>query len=231
MPQQLTLSGVELYEQATFDNFYQEKNAACIATLQSLSDLPQYLYIWGSTGSGRSHLLQACCQSFQQKRLSVFYLPLKEFKNVSVSILENIEQLSLVCIDDVEQIANSKMWEEALFNFFNLSRAQEQALVISGPCPPKQLPIQLADLLSRLTSGLVFQLHSLDDHEKLIALQMRANNRGFDLPEAVAQYLLRHCPRNTNDLFTLLDKLDKASLSAGRRLTVPFVKEVLKIRN
>lgn len=228
MPQQLTLSGVQLYEQSTFDNFYYGRNQACITELQLLDKMPQYIYLWGANGSGRSHLQQASCHQFQQQQRSSFYLPLCDFKQAPVSILENIEQLDLVCIDDIEQIAGSPVWEEAIFVFFNQSRAMGQALVISGTCPPRQLPIKLADLLSRLTSGLIFQIHLLDDQEKVFALQMRANNRGFDLPEVVAQYLLRHCPRNANDLFALLEKLDHASLSAGRRLTIPFVKEVLE---
>jgi DnaA-homolog protein len=227
VPQQLTLSGIQCYEQAKFDNFYSGDNHACLASLQALKEVPQYVYLWGAAGSGRSHLLQACCQAMQQQHLTAFYLPLIEFKQAPMSILENIDQLDLVCIDDIDQIVGSAMWEEALFDFFNQSRAQGQALVISGGCPPRQLPMQLADLVSRLTSGLIFQIHPLDDQQKIFALQMRARNRGFELPEPVAQYLLHHCPRNASDLFALLEKLDEASLSAGRRVTIPFVKKIL----
>lgn len=229
MPEQLTLSGVQLIDHAQFNNFYVGDNEACVAVLKTLHDEPQYVYLWGEQGSGRSHLLQACCQTLQQCQGSAFYLPLAEFKTAPTSILDNIEQLDLVCIDDIDHIAGFADWEEALFDFFNQSRAAGQALVISGTCPPRQLPIRLADLLSRLTSGLIFQVHVLNDTQKVAALQMRAHNRGFELPEAVAQYILHHCSRNTSDLFAVLDTLDQASLSAGRRLTIPFVKTVLGI--
>src|SRR4029078_5447301 len=91
--------------------------------------------------------------------------------------------------------------------------------------------IGLPDLLSRLSWGMVFKLSPLADDEKLTVLTRRANGRGIGLPEEVAKYLLTHCPRHMATLFAALDALDKASLAAKRRLTIPFVKEVLENRH
>jgi len=91
------------------------------------------------------------------------------------------------------------------------------------------MPLALADLRSRLSWGLVLQLNELGDNDKISTLKSRANKRGFELPTSVAQFLLNRCSRNMHDLQDLLDSLDKASLMAQRKITIPFVKHTLGI--
>ena len=74
-----------------------------------------------------------------------------------------------------------------------------------------------------------FQLQLLSDEEKQAALQLAANQRGFELPNSVAQFILTHCARQQGELFQLLIKLDEASLVAKRKLTIPFVKQILSL--
>ena len=111
-----------------------------------------------------------------------------------------------------------------LFDLYNRVREQHKHIRLSANGSPKSIAFGLADLVSRLSWGPVFQLHGLDDTKKIIALQLRAHQRGFDLPEEVARYLLKHHPRDMHSLFALLNRLDTASLQAQRRLTIPFVK-------
>jgi DnaA family protein len=90
------------------------------------------------------------------------------------------------------------------------------------------MQVQLADLRSRLAWGPVFQLQSLSDVEKYEALRIRANLRGLELPRNVAEYLMRHYPRDLFGLFERLEALDTAAMAMQRRLTIPFVKSVLE---
>jgi DnaA family protein len=85
----------------------------------------------------------------------------------------------------------------------------------------------LPDLVSRLGWGPVFQLSALTDIEKRGALQLRAHRRGLEMGDEVADYLLKRCPRDMDSLFNLLNRLDHASLAAQRRLTIPFVRQLL----
>ena len=78
-----------------------------------------------------------------------------------------------------------------------------------------------------MSTALIYQLESLDDTEKQQALIIQAQTRGLDLPEEVANYLLRHHSRDMRVLMALLQNLDKASLVEKRRLTIPFVRQVL----
>ena len=116
-----------------------------------------------------------------------------------------------------------------MFNLFNRVRDTGKKLTISAHASPHHLGIKLKDLLSRLTWGVTIQVQPLSDEDKVAALSLRAKQRGFGLSDEVAGYLLKHCPRDMKNLFTILDRLDDASLQAQRRLTIPFIKECLEL--
>lgn len=75
--------------------------------------------------------------------------------------------------------------------------------------------------------GQIYKLQPLSDEEKLLALQLRGKLRGFELPEDVGRFLLKRLDREMRTLFMTLDQLDRASITAQRKLTIPFVKEIL----
>ena len=100
-------------------------------------------------------------------------------------------------------------------------------LIIAGHMGAQQLTIQLPDLHSRLQSGLLFQLFELSDEDKLSALQLRARQRGFDLPDAVGEFILLRAQRSLSALMQILDELDHSSMQQQRKLTVPLVKSTL----
>ena len=231
MSQQLLLS-VQLQDRYSFDNFLLTEQQQVVDCLQQMAkgSGEHYVYLWGSAGVGKSHLLQSCCSSANKLGFAAIYLPLRdEFANLSPAILESLEQYDLVCIDDIEVIADSAEWQEAMMHLYNRIKDLGKCLVISGFCNANQLNIELADLRSRLSWGLSFRLEALSDSEKIAALCLRAKYRGLVLSQEVAEFLLRRCPRNMKELFAALDKLDKASLEAQRRLTIPFVKDVLAV--
>lgn len=226
---QLTLTGLRLRDHATFANFLVGNNAIVVNYLSHFTEHADnwFTYIWGKTGSGRSHLLQACCLLAEQQALRSVYLPMTELMHLTPAILEGLEGCQLVCIDDIEAIAGKADWEEAVFHLYNRLQQVNAYLIISANIAPRELPIKLADLASRLTAGTIFHLEVLSDDEKLKALQIRAQERGIAVPDDVAAFLLKRISRNMTDLYETLDKLDQASLAAQHRLTIPFVKSVL----
>ncbi|HLB43062.1 MAG TPA: DnaA regulatory inactivator Hda [Gammaproteobacteria bacterium] len=227
---QLTL-GLSLKDEATFDNFYFGKNEEIVTELKKLikKQGERIVYLYGHRGQGCSHLLQACCHYAYQHQYSSVYLPLANLLSLSPEILNGLESLALICLDDLDAVVHHAEWEEAVFHLFNRTYDAGGSIVLTAHTLPKSIHLNLADLESRLSWGIVYQLQSLTDAEKLSALIMRANRRGIGLTEEVGKYILRHCPRHMNTLFAALEVLDKASLAAQRRLTVPFIKEVLQI--
>lgn len=229
MSQQLTLP-IQLRDDATFANFYIEKNVILIKALQAfiLEPFQHYIYLWGHSGAGCTHLLQACCHLADKHALRTAYLPMIELINLNSNLFDDLEQLELIAIDNIEVIANHQTWQEALFHLFNRCKANKTRLLMTANNIPQGLNLTLPDLISRLNSGLLFQVQELSDEAKLAALQMRAQLRGIELNNEVGKYLLTHHSRHLNDLFILLEKLDHLSLAEQRKLTIPFVKTVLK---
>lgn len=227
---QLTLS-LSSTDEASFENFYSSANAGVVDQLQKAvrGQGEKVVYIYGQHGQGCSHLLQASCHFAHQHKTSSVYLPLSYLVTLSPEVLNGLETLSVICIDDIETIAGVPAWEEAIFHLYNRVYDAGGHIIIGAHASPKTLGIQLPDLVSRLAWGVVLSLHTVSDEEKLYILTMRAQERGIHLSDEVGRYIMTHCPRQMKTLFAALDMLDKASLAAQRKLTIPFVKEVLQI--
>lgn len=228
---QLTLN-LCFKDPASFANFFVGSNVQLITTLGSLwhADAPAFIYLWGQTGAGKSHLLSALCQLFGEKELTAAYMPLDDIEQFGPQILDDLASLDLICIDNLHLIAGNLVWEEKIFHCFNEILAQHKRIVITANVPPKTLNLALADLKSRIVGGLVFEVQSLSDAEKIACLKFRAKLRGLELNDNVAQFLLNHYERNPKSLFSVLEKLDQAALAAQRKLTIPFVKDVLMLK-
>ncbi|HFD79944.1 MAG TPA: DnaA regulatory inactivator Hda [Gammaproteobacteria bacterium] len=230
MNRQLPL-GLQLRASARFSGFVAGANDELLQQLQALAagEGEAVFFCYGPRGCGKTHLLQACCQAASAEGRGAAYLPLRELSGMQPELLEGWEQYPLVCADDVDAIAGKRSWEEALFHLCNRIRERHGHLLVSAPAPPAALSFGLPDLASRLGWGPVYQIQPLDDEQRLQALQLRARQYGCELPEETGRYLLRRLPRDLPALFERLERLDRASLAAQRRLTVPFVKSVLDL--
>jgi len=227
-PTQLTL-GVQLRDDANFENFYvNQANEALFAALTKEALDSHLVYLWGSANSGRSHVLQATCYQRAQAGLGVLYLPLQDIDHFDPDMLQGTDSLSIVCLDDLESIAGNAQWEQAVFNLYNTLQESDTSLLVSASCAPLDLQVELADLHSRLQSGLTFQLTDMSDADKCAMLSLRAANRGMDLNLQVADYIVKRVDRNVDQLIKVLDRLDGESLQLGRRLTIPLVREVMR---
>lgn len=236
MSQQLSLN-LRLKDGSSFSNFFPGVNQAALVHLRALvvaaathekSSHPM-MFLWGSAGSGKSHLLQASCRLAQELAVAPIYVPLADAIDLSPSLLESVETSPLVCLDDVERVAGHPEWEAALFSLIERLRTMGGLLLSAAGAPPGNLGLRLPDLTSRLAWGAVYALQPLGDPEKLEAIRLRARNRGFEMPEDVARYILRRYPRDMHSLFDLLDRIDRASLSFQRRVTIPFLQRLEKM--
>jgi DnaA family protein len=227
--------GIRLRDTSVFASYFAGRNRSVVDALCALSarrsgsgDGPTCVWVHGGLSVGKTHLLQAMCARAHASAQSAAYLPLADVAQLGGEILSGYGQFSLVCLDDAEALAGNPEWERPLFRLHRELDEQGARLVLAAAVPPAALPFKLADLASRLNGGLVLTLQPLDESEQLAALQLRAQLRGCELPEETAQFLLRRLPRNMAALCAFLDELDEASLVAQRRLTVPFVKAVMK---
>lgn len=217
---------VQLPDDETFATFEAGDNIELLEVLQQ--QRRGLVYLWGRSGVGKSHLLHALCAETLQP---VMYLPLGELKNsIQPQVLQGLEQYGLLCLDDIDAVVDDAQWCYELFALFNRVHDLNQGLlVVTASNAPSALQVAVADVHSRLQWGLTLQVRALSDHHKALALQSRAKNLGLSLSEETAQFMVQRLGRDMRSLMHCLTKLDRASMAAKRRLTIPFVKDVLAI--
>jgi len=226
---QLTL-GVRIPDRAVFASFFAGANVQAVAHLQALArGASGTVWLCGPQGSGKTHLLQATC-TLASEQLSSGYFPITQLAPLGPESLEGLTQLDCVCLDDLDAVVGDPDWERALFAVHRELDERGARLVATAREPPALLRWSLRDLGSRFAASAIFALRSLDESQQLHALQLRAQLRGLELPADTARWLQRRFPRDMHTLYELLDTLDEAALEARRRLTVPFIREVLASR-
>ena len=218
----------EFQANQTFASYFAGSNAEIVMQLQALADdgQEQQIFVWGDPGCGKTHLLQACCQQAKLNNKEPFYFKFNQ-PLPDPAMLEGLEEMDLVVFDDIQYLAGNNDWELALFAFYNSHRQNGHKLLLAADAPPKFLPIVLPDLKTRMSWGLTLKIQRLNDDEILEALQVKARHLGFDLSPLVGRFLLNHYVHDFPALWQLLEKIDQATLAAKRKLTIPFLKQIL----
>ena len=214
-------------DHAVFASFLPNGNEELVAALSAIAGSAGQsgCWLWGAAATGKTHLLQAVCERAGDRAV---YVPLAAFADAGPELIDGLESRELVCIDDIHEIAGIAAWERALFTLYNELVAAGGQLVVAAPMAPRECPIELADLASRMSALATYAVQSLADADRAEALQLRARHRGLELPDETARYLITRSRRDMASLYKLLDTLDQEALRAQRRLTVPFVREVLQ---
>ncbi len=233
---QLALS-VQLPDDETFESYLSESNGSVVSQLalfldktdQGQPNQPSSFYLFGLSGVGKSHLLHACSAYASKLDKTSVCLSCAELLQLPVEVLDGLEQINVICLDDIQLLAGNTLWQQAIFDLYNRVLEQNNCLLISGDQSVGQLGLSLPDLVSRLSWGLTEQLKPLTDLEKVSALQFRAAKRGLMLSDEAANFLLNRLSRDMKNLIASLDVLDKASIREQRKITIPFIKNVLNI--
>ena len=212
-----------------FEMFVAADPATTIAPLRALSLQPQRggCLLAGPAGSGKSHLLIAACAEADGHGHRAAYLPVASAAGRMGAALDALQDFDLVAIDGIEAIAGDRDDEVALFEFHNRMHDAGRALLYASTLVPDGLPLTLPDLRSRLNQCTRILLSPLDDAGRRELLRLRAARRGLQVDEAAIDWLLRRVDRDPARLASLFERLDRAALAAQRRITVPFLREVL----
>ncbi len=200
-----------------------------IPQLHALAISPEadWLFLSGPGGVGKRHLALAVCAEADAHGRRAAYLSLKTAAGRVAQALDGLEGNDVVALDDLDAIAGQREDEVAVFDFHNRARANDAGVLYASQSTPDDLPLTLPDLRSRLSQCTRIVLQPLDDAGRSEVLRQRAQRRGLILEDTALDWLLKRVDRDLNSLTTLLDRLDQASLAAQRRITVPFLKQVL----
>ena len=221
---QLTL-GISFDDDAKFENFFVTDSNKLL--IKEIGRPKSSLYIWGSSQSGKTHLLQALCHQESSDGKSVIYIPFREYEKLTPEMLDGLEGLDLICLDDLQLVCGEPEWESALFVLFNEVKESGSKLVMSANASPQELRLDLKDWHSRIQSVPVFRLLNLYEEERVLALQFRARKRGIELTSSVAEFIYQRSNRGISQLIDVLNKLDQVSLVEKRKLTIPLIKTTM----
>lgn len=211
-----------------FETFVAASDAT-IAQLRAIAEGngSDSVYLAGGSGTGKTHLALAACAAAESHGRSVAYLMPASAAGRLRDALEGLHERDLVAVDGVDAVAGHRDDEVALFDFHNRIHDADHAVVYTATRAPDALPITLPDLRSRLSQCTRIALSPLDDAGRREVLLRRAQRRGLQMDVAAIDWLLRRTQRDLVSLTGLLDTLDRASLAAQRRITLPFLREVL----
>jgi DnaA family protein len=207
-----------------FDNFVAGRNAELLERLRGLASAAareRMLYVWGESGSGRTHLLRATVAAQRRRGANAVYVACTAGSRLEAELART----DCVALDDIDRLEAPA--QEAAFHLYNAVRERGGVLVASGAAPPVQLALR-EDLVTRLGWGLVYRVHPLSDAEKSQALADHAGALGFALAPEVREYLLTRVRRDLPSLLAVVDGLDRCSRETKRAVTVPLVREFIE---
>jgi len=186
------------------------------ATLHS----PVPTYLWGESGSGKTHLLEAVRHGLREQGASVGWLD-ATMKDPP----EFDEHWAAVLLDDVHLY--SAVQQHAAFNWFVNAQSLQRGVIAAGALPPADLRLR-EDLRTRLGWGHVFQLQVLGEAERRAVLRQAADDRGLMLSDEVLDYVLHRFSRDLGSLMELLTQLDGYALQTQRAVTIPLIRSMLE---
>ncbi|MGV8944399.1 DnaA regulatory inactivator Hda [Thermomonas sp.] len=197
--------------------------------LQALAagGLSDALYLQGGSGSGKSHLLLGTCAAAEAVGRRAQYLSLARVRDQARDAFEGLEHADLVALDDLDAISGAPEDEVALFDLHNRLHDAGVGLLYAAASAPALLEMTLPDLGSRLAQCTLMPLRMLDDAGRAAVLRQRATSRGLVFEDAALDWLLTRCSRDLSGLTAMFEQIDRASLAAQRRITVPFLRQVL----
>ena len=223
----------QLNQKASFNNFFcSSDNRNLLTRLSDIvsSNEAHEIIISGEKGAGKSFLIQAICNELGLKDKKFAFVPMNKAINMGIEIFQDLASLDVICIDDLQLIFASRDWEKALFNLINECQQSCCSLILSiGDTLPLEEVTKLPDLLSRIKRMEFMILRAIQNDELKQALDFVSEKLEIKIEKAELDFLLKHQTRKFSLLFENLLLLDHQAASLKRRITIPLIKETLKL--
>ncbi len=212
--------------------------AAAIAVSRQLGTAYNPLFIHGGVGLGKTHLLQAICQSVIQRDpgLRICYLSCDRFVNDFLDCVQKGEMagfrhryrhVDLLVIDDIQFLANRERTQEEFFHTFNELYQAKKQIVLSSDCPPAEIPKLEERLVSRFQWGLVADVAKPTFETRVAIVRAKARLRGQELPEDVINFIAERFESNARELEGAINTLQAHAQTKERPITIELAREVI----
>ena len=185
------------------------------------------IVLYGIRKIGKTYLLQALCNYYADKNKTSLFIPLAEVSSFDTSIFDSIENMDIICIDDVDAIKGIHEWEVALFNLINNSLISGCRLVFGSSQNPTSINFSLSDLDSRIRKINSTEVLPINNANIQEAVKKISQLRSIRLGEKELNYLITYTERSMDNLIDILNKLDDLSIEQKRKITIPLIKEII----
>ena len=210
---------------ATFDHFYvDDLNLPVKDALLKEDDL----FLYGIAGTGKTFLLQSLCNHYTDCEKTSLFIPLNEVKEYGAGFLDSLEELDLICIDQIDSIAGDDIWEVAIFNLINNCLTSKCRLIFCSRLNPSSINFNLKDLFSRIKRIDHIELLPVSENNLRDALKFITDLRSLEIGDSEINYLMTHSTRSITNILEIIDELDLLSLKLKRRITIPLIKEFIQ---
>ncbi len=237
-------SSLTLYPEYTFDNFIvgpnnQLAHAAAISVSKAPAIQFNPLFIYGKTGLGKTHLMQAIGHKIIQDKpyMKVLYIPTEQFINEFINAIRNNTQHSfkikyreveILLIDDIQFIEKKEQTQEEFFHTFNTLHNNNKQIVITCDRPPKELTTLEERLRSRFEWGMITDIQTPTIETREAILRSKAEKLNLDISDEVLNFIARRIKSSIRSLESALTRLNMVSSISKEPITINHAKQHLK---
>ena len=198
------------------------------------------LYIYGDSGLGKTHIVQAIGHEVRQRHpeLQVLYVSMNKFqaqfqtayKNGEITdFIHFYQMVDVLIIDDIQELTGKIGTQNAFFNIFNHLQLAGKQLILTSDKPPVELKDIEQRLLTRFKWGLSAYLSIPDYETKVKIIRSKAKRLGANIPEDVVAYLAENISANIREIEGALSSLIANASFLGRKITISLAKDILKV--
>lgn len=228
---QLSLAHIDVQEDARLEDFAGRQFLPILSSAYDLLyDRVREFFVFGAEGSGKSHLMTAIFNAYQEQGGMGIVLSMNQLVGMDTQALMGLEMFELIILDDIHLLGGHQDWQEAVFHLINRSRANNRKLIYTANCPPDELPFALPDLLTRLSQVLNFSLPiSQTSEERYALVSSILRKKGWQLPKTVMDELALAGPHHVGDMMTVIGNIVPYFGYKNRWRLSPKMLEQLKI--
>jgi chromosomal replication initiator protein len=235
---------LRLHPDYTFENFVvgpsnRLAHASCVAVSQSPGNTYNPLFVYGSSGLGKTHLLHAVCCEARQKfdNAVIQFLSCEDFVNRFIRAIEEgnlagfqsqFRTVDMLVIDDVQFLREREQSQEEFFHTFNALYNNGKQIILSADSSPGKIPTLEERLISRFNWGLVARIDPPSYETRVAIVQKKAHLRGLSISDEIAEYIARKVHANIRELEGALTTLYAVATTVGKEITLELAQRALE---
>ena len=235
---------IKLHPDYNFDNFVvgpsnRLAHASCVAVSQSPGDTYNPLFLYGSSGLGKTHLLHAVCFAIIEKHKNavIQFLSCEEFINRFIRAIEEgdlsgfqsqFRTVDSLVIDDVQFLREREQSQQEFFHTFNALYNNGKQIILSADSPPGKIPSLEERLISRFNWGLVTRIDPPSYETRVAIVKKKAHLRDLNISDEIAEYVARKVRANIRELEGALTTLYALATTSGQKINIELAQKALE---